>query len=50
MLVMRGYTPKGAVELVLHEIMRENGHDAKAMQKARDDAQVFLERVAKGLI
>ncbi len=50
MLVKRGYTPKVAVELVLHETEVEHGNDARIMEKARADAEEFLQRARKGLI
>ncbi|HEV2397427.1 MAG TPA: PilZ domain-containing protein [Candidatus Sulfotelmatobacter sp.] len=50
LLVKRGYTPKVAVELVLHEIKFEQGNDSKAMEKARADADDFLKRASHGLI
>jgi len=50
MLVKRGYTPKVAVELVLHEMEFEHGNDSRMMEKARAEAEDFLLRVGKGLI
>lgn len=50
MLIKRGYAPKVAVELVLHEMGTEHGNDWKIMEKARADAEDFLLRVRKGLI
>ena len=49
-LIKRGYTPKVAVELVLHEMEFEHGSDSKMMDKARADGEDFLMRVRKGLI
>jgi hypothetical protein len=50
MLIKRGYKPKVAVELVLHEMEIEHGRNPAFMEKARADAEVFLMRVRKGLI
>jgi hypothetical protein len=52
MLIKRGYKPKVAVELVLHEILHESGHgnDPRIMERARADAEEFLLRVRRGLI
>jgi hypothetical protein len=49
-LIKRGYTPKVAVELVLHEMEFEHGSDSRLMEKARADGEDFLRRVRKGLI
>ena len=49
-LIKRGYTPKVAVDLVLHETQTEHGHDPRIMEKARADAEDFLQRVRRGLI
>jgi hypothetical protein len=50
MLIKRGYKPKVAVELVLHEMEFEQGNDTRLIEKARADAEDFLQRVRKGLI
>lgn len=50
MLIMRGYKPKDAVELVLHETEIEHGKNSRIMEKARADAEDFLLKVRKGLI
>jgi len=50
MLIKRGYTPKVAAELVLHEMEFEHGNNSTMMNKARADAQDFLLKVRKGLI
>jgi hypothetical protein len=50
MLIKRGYTPKVAVDLVLHETEIENGKDSRMMEKARADAEHFLLQIRKGLI
>jgi pyruvate kinase len=49
-LIKRGYKPKVAVELVLQETEIEHGNDPRMMEKARADADDFLQRVRKGLI
>jgi hypothetical protein len=49
-LIKRGYKPKVAVELVLHEMAIEQGNNPRTMEKARADAEDFLLRVRKGLI
>ena len=49
-LIKRGYTPKVAVELVLHETEIEHGNDPRIMEKARADAEDFLLRARTGLI
>ena len=50
MLIKRGYKPKVAVELVLHEMEIEHGRDRSYMEKTRADAEDFLTKVRKGLI
>ncbi len=49
-IIKRGYTPKVAVDLVLHEMEFELGVDSRKMDKAHADAEDFLEKVRKGLI
>lgn len=49
-LIKRGYKPKIAVDLVLQEIDMEFGHKPSIMEKARADAEDFLQRMRKGLI
>lgn len=49
-LMKRGYTPKIAVDIVLHEMEFEHRKNPAALTKARVDAEGFLERVRKGLI
>jgi hypothetical protein len=49
-LIRKGYTPKVAVELVLQETEVEHGNDPRIMERARADAEDFLERARKGLI
>ena len=50
MLIKRGYAPKVAVELVLHEMEFEQGNNSRAMEKARADAEDFLRRARQGII
>ena len=50
MFIMRGYKPKDAVELVLHETEIEHSKDPRIMEKARADAEDFLLRVRRGRI
>ncbi len=49
-LIKRGYTPKVAVELVLHEMEFEYRNNPTAMETARADAEDFLRRTRQGLI
>jgi hypothetical protein len=49
-LIKRGYTPKIAVDLVLHETEIEHRNDPTTIEKARADAEDFLRRARKGLI
>ncbi|HET7442618.1 MAG TPA: hypothetical protein VFJ47_15050 [Terriglobales bacterium] len=49
-LVMRGYKPKDAVELVVQEIILEHRNEPKKVEQARADAEDFLRRVRQGLI
>ena len=49
-LIKRGFTPKVAVELVLHETEIEHRNNAQIMEKARADAEDFLRRARQGLI
>jgi hypothetical protein len=49
-LIRRGYKPKVATELVLHELEFEYRNDAVANAKARVDAREFLLEIRKGLI
>ena len=50
MLIKRGYAPKIAVELVLHEMEFEQGNNSRAMEKARAEAEDFLRRTRQGII
>ena len=49
-LITRGYKPKVAVELVLHELEVEYRNGPGVMAKARLDAEEFLLKIRKGLI
>ena len=49
-LIKRGYTPKVAVELVVHEVAFEHGNDPRILEKARAEAEDFLLRARRGLI
>ncbi len=50
MFIKRGYTPKVAAELVLHELEFEHSSSSTMMEKAHADAEDFLQKVRKGLI
>lgn len=49
-LVMRGYKPKDAVELVLQEMALEYTGHASIMERARKEGQEFLDKIRRGLI
>ncbi len=49
-LVMRGYKPKDAVELVLQEMALEYGGHASIMERAHKEGQDFLDKIRRGLI
>jgi hypothetical protein len=49
-LILRGFKPKDAVELVLHEVATESGSNRTLMEKARADAEEFLAKLRQGLI
>ena len=49
-LVKRGFTPKVAVDLVLHDLEIKHRNDPRLMEKARAEAEDFLLKVRKGLI
>jgi hypothetical protein len=49
-LIKRGYTPKIAADLVLHEMEFEHSSSSTMREKARADAEDFLLKVRKGLI
>ncbi len=49
-LIVQGYKPKDAAELVVQEAALENHNDPKIMAKARADAEDFLAKIRKGLI
>jgi hypothetical protein len=50
LLIMRGFKPKDAVELVLKEVALEHRNDPEVMEKARGAAEAFLQRIRKGLL
>ncbi|MGA2920212.1 MAG: hypothetical protein ABSE28_03845 [Candidatus Sulfotelmatobacter sp.] len=50
MLILRGYKPKDAVELVLQEMAIEWGSHSETMEKVRAAAEEFLSRIRLGLI
>ena len=47
MLITRGYTPKVTV-VVTQETEVEHGNDPRIMERARADAEDFLQRARKG--
>jgi len=49
-LIARGFKPKVAIELALHEIEFEFRNSPKIVEKARVDAEEFLQKIGKGLI
>ncbi len=49
-LVMRGYKPKDAVELVLQDMALEYGGHVSIMERARKEGQEFLDKIRRGLI
>lgn len=49
-LIVKGYKPKDAVELILQDTALEHRNDPKIMEKARADGEDFLLKVRKGLI
>jgi hypothetical protein len=49
-LIKRGYKPKDAVELLLQETQIEHGNNPKMMEKARAEAEDFLQKIRKGLV
>lgn len=49
-IIKRGYTPRVAVELALHELESEHGNNPWIMEKARIDAEEFLRKVREGII
>ena len=50
LLIMRGFKPKDAVEVVLKEIALTCRNEPEAMEKARSAAEDFLQKIRKGLI
>jgi hypothetical protein len=49
-LIVTGYKPKDAVELLLQETALEHRNDARIIEKAHADAEDFLLKVRRGLI
>jgi DnaJ-class molecular chaperone len=49
-LVMRGFKPKDAVDIVLQELSLEFRSDVRKLEQARTDAEDFLRKVKSGLI
>jgi hypothetical protein len=49
-LVMRGYKPKDAVELVLQELALEYSGHSNIMERARKESQEFLDKIRRGVI
>jgi hypothetical protein len=49
-MVMRGYKPKDAVELVLQEMALEYSGHSNIMERARKESQEFLDKIRRGLI
>jgi hypothetical protein len=49
-LVLRGYKPKDAAELVVQEIGLEHRNKPEVVEQAKADAEDFLRRVREGLI
>ncbi len=47
-LVMRGFKPKDAAELVLQEVMLEHRNNPEVLKQARADADEFLRRIQEG--
>ena len=47
-LVMRGFKPKDAAELVLQEVMLEHRNDPEILKQARAEAEEFLRRIRAG--
>ena len=49
-LILRGFLPKTAVEVTLHELEFELAANPKALQQAKLDAESFLQKIRKGMI
>jgi hypothetical protein len=49
-LIVQGYKPKDAVQLVIEETALEHRNEPRIMEKARADAEDFLLKVRRGLI
>jgi hypothetical protein len=49
-LVMRGFKPKDAIEIMLEEVALECRRNPQTMEKARVDADEFLRQIREGRI
>jgi hypothetical protein len=49
-LVMQGFKPKDAVEILLQEVALEHHGEAKILEQARIDGEDFLRHVREGLV
>ncbi|SRR5581483_413896 len=49
-LVKHGYKPKDAVDLVLQEMQLEFSTEPRMLEKARREADEFLDKIRRGLI
>jgi hypothetical protein len=49
-LVVRGYKPKDAIEIVLQEVRMEYRDAPKAVESAKAEAEDFLRQVREGLV
>jgi uncharacterized protein YoaH (UPF0181 family) len=49
-LVVQGYKPKDAIEVVLQEVRMESDDDRKAIEAAEAEAEDFLRQVRDGLV
>ena len=49
-LVVHGYKPKDAIEVVLQEVRMESDDDRKAIESAEAEAEDLLRQVRDGLV
>lgn len=49
-LVKKGYKPKDAVQLVLEEMQLEFSAQPRVMEQARKEAEIFLDKIRRGMI
>lgn len=49
-LVLQGYKPKDAIEVVLQEVGLESRDDPKVLESAKAEAKDFLRQVRDGLV